>query len=302
MTQWPGHAAEEVERLITVPIETEMNGLPDLGSSDRSRCTGCPTSRSRSRTAPTTISRASRCSSACPTSSCPRACRPAWRRCSRPLGSCIATCCRAPTAPPMELKILQDWVHRQAVQGRCPASPTCRSFGGETMQYQVLLDPTKLAGAGLSVPTSRRRSARTTATPAADSTRRAGSSTTCAASGASQTPEDIGNVVLAVQERHAGAREGRRRGRHRARAAPRPVRLQRPDDDAVEGVVLMRTGEQAQTVLKGVEEKTEELNNEHPAEGREGRAVLRSQRPDSADDAHGRGQPAPRHRARRSSS
>src|SRR5438270_14066421 len=26
--QWPGHAAEEVERLITVPIEREMNGIP----------------------------------------------------------------------------------------------------------------------------------------------------------------------------------------------------------------------------------------------------------------------------------
>ena len=30
VTQWPGQAAEEVERLITVPIETEMNGLPGL--------------------------------------------------------------------------------------------------------------------------------------------------------------------------------------------------------------------------------------------------------------------------------
>ena len=27
-TQWPGHSAEEVERLITVPIEREMNGIP----------------------------------------------------------------------------------------------------------------------------------------------------------------------------------------------------------------------------------------------------------------------------------
>src|SRR5512137_2580385 len=30
ITQWPGHAAEEVERLITVPIEVEMNGIPRM--------------------------------------------------------------------------------------------------------------------------------------------------------------------------------------------------------------------------------------------------------------------------------
>ena len=30
ITQWPGHASEEVERLITVPVEVEMNGLPRL--------------------------------------------------------------------------------------------------------------------------------------------------------------------------------------------------------------------------------------------------------------------------------
>src|ERR1700751_4712032 len=30
ITQWPGHAAEEVERLITLPTEVEMNGVPKL--------------------------------------------------------------------------------------------------------------------------------------------------------------------------------------------------------------------------------------------------------------------------------
>jgi len=30
VTQWPGHAAEEVERLITAPVELQMNGLPGL--------------------------------------------------------------------------------------------------------------------------------------------------------------------------------------------------------------------------------------------------------------------------------
>src|SRR5579872_2587744 len=30
ITQWEGHAAEEVERLVTLPIEVEMNGVPQL--------------------------------------------------------------------------------------------------------------------------------------------------------------------------------------------------------------------------------------------------------------------------------
>src|SRR5581483_2133404 len=30
ITQWPGRAAEEVERQVTVPLELQMNGLPHL--------------------------------------------------------------------------------------------------------------------------------------------------------------------------------------------------------------------------------------------------------------------------------
>src|SRR6202521_1278956 len=30
ITQWPGHAAEEVEQQVTVPIEIAMNGIPHL--------------------------------------------------------------------------------------------------------------------------------------------------------------------------------------------------------------------------------------------------------------------------------
>jgi cobalt-zinc-cadmium resistance protein CzcA len=30
VTQWPGHASEECERLVTLPIEVEMYGVPRM--------------------------------------------------------------------------------------------------------------------------------------------------------------------------------------------------------------------------------------------------------------------------------
>ena len=30
ITQWPGHAAEEIERRISIPLEVEMNGIPKI--------------------------------------------------------------------------------------------------------------------------------------------------------------------------------------------------------------------------------------------------------------------------------
>ena len=74
------------------------------------------------------------------------------------------------------------------------------------------------------------------------------------------TLEDIGNIVARGAQRHAGAREGRRPGgdRHAPRLGQFGFNEQ---NDAVEGIILMRTGEQAQTVLKRVEAKTRELND-----------------------------------------
>src|SRR5271154_6189520 len=30
ITQWPGHAAEEIERLVTIPIELQINATPHM--------------------------------------------------------------------------------------------------------------------------------------------------------------------------------------------------------------------------------------------------------------------------------
>ena len=73
------------------------------------------------------------------------------------------------------------------------------------------------------------------------------------------TPEDIGNVVLAVEDGIPILVKDI--GRVVIGHAPRLGQFGYQDqDDAVEGVILMRTGEKTQEVLKRVEAKTQELN------------------------------------------
>src|SRR4029077_19485963 len=75
-----------------------------------------------------------------------------------------------------------------------------------------------------------------------------------------QVPEDIGKVVLAVK--NGTPILVRDVGQVVIGYAPRLGQFGFNDQpDAVEGVVLMRTGEQAQTVLKGVEAETARLNS-----------------------------------------
>ena len=99
ITQWPGHAPEEIERLVTIPLEIELNGIPRLD-----------TLRSISRYGLSFIAMnfeygvdqyfvREQALSACPTRRCLRECHPAFPPCSAPAASSTATCCKAPTAP-----------------------------------------------------------------------------------------------------------------------------------------------------------------------------------------------------------
>src|SRR6201999_1728794 len=73
--------------------------------------------------------------------------------------------------------------------------------------------------------------------------------------------EDIGNVVVAVNNGTPVLLKDI--GRVEIGIAPRLGEFgYKKQDDAVEGVILLRTGEKTQDVLKGVEAKTKELNDE----------------------------------------
>src|SRR6185369_10195762 len=57
----------------------------------------------------------------------------------------------SPDRSPMELKILEDWVVERQYRS-VPGVADDSGLGGLSMEYQVLLDPTRIAAVGLSVP------------------------------------------------------------------------------------------------------------------------------------------------------
>ena len=258
-TQWPGHAAEEVERLITIPIETELNGLPNLVVTRSVSLYGLSSIRVTF-TDNTELYFARQ--------------QVFERLAGVGLPDGVSTDVEAPFSPsglvyryvlkstdrsPMELHVLQDWVLDKAYRA-VPGVADVASLGGETMQYQVLVDPTKLAGAGLSIGDVSSALGANNSNGGGGFISEGGQFFYVRGLGRVVTLEDIGNIVLAVKNSVpvlvkdvATVEIG-----HAPRLGQFGFNNQ---DDAVEGIILMRTGEQAQVVLNRVEAKTRELND-----------------------------------------
>src|ERR1700729_3047016 len=259
ITQWPGHAAEEVERLITVPVERQMNGLPQMttirsislyGLSDVIMTFENGTDKYFARqqafnrigdvTLPSGIS-------------------PSVSPLSSPSGLIYRYVLQSSDRSPMELKTFEDWVIEPAYKS-VPGVADDSGFGGGTMQYQVLLDPAKVASVGLSVTQVEAALTANNSNGGGGFYSQGGQFYYVRGLGLLSTTEDIGNVVIAVNNGTPVLVKDV--GRVVIGIAPRLGEFgYEKQDDAVEGVILLLTGEKTQDVLQRVEAKTRELNS-----------------------------------------
>jgi cobalt-zinc-cadmium resistance protein CzcA len=165
---------------------------------------------------------------------------------------------QSPDRSARELHVLQDWVLDKAYRA-VPGVADVSSLGGETMQYQVQIDPTRLAGAGLAIGDVADALNANNGNAGGGFYSQGGQFFYVRGLGRVATLEDIGNIVLTV--RNGTPVLVKDVGTVAIGAAPRLGQFGfNAQNDAVEGVILMRTGEQAQVVLKRVEAKTRELN------------------------------------------
>ncbi len=165
----------------------------------------------------------------------------------------------SPDRSPQELKVIEDWVIERAYKA-VPGVADDSGFGGTTMQYQVLLDPARLYGYHLTVPQVTNALAANNSNAGGGFYSQGGQFYYVRGLGLLRDQIDIGNVIV-------GSNKGvpirvKDVGEVTIGHAPRLGEFGfQKNDDAVEGVILMRRGEQAQEVLRGVEQQTKKLND-----------------------------------------
>ncbi len=260
ITQWPGHAAEEVERLVTVPTEVEMNGVPKMtvmrsislyGLSDIILTFNDETDDYWSREV--VFQRLSEVAY-------PTGVTPTLAPLASPSGLVYRYVIQSPDRTPQELKVYEDWViERQYKQ--VPGVADDSGFGGTVMQYQVLLDPAKLYAYHITVPAVIQQLSVNNSNAGGGFYSQGGQFYYVRGLGLIRDTQDVGDVIVGSQNGvpvrvHdiGGVTIGN---------APRLGEFGfNKTDDAVEGVIMMRRGEQTQNVLKGVEAKTTQLNEQ----------------------------------------
>jgi heavy metal efflux system protein len=262
ITQWPGHAAEEVERLTTLPLELAMNGSPQLAVMRSISLYGLSDIRLTFDESTDPYFARQEIFQRIADAQLPAGVTPSMAPLFSPSGLVYRYVIESPDRSPQELHTYEEWIIERAYRS-VPGVADDSGFGGPTMQYHVLLDPARLYSFHLPVVQVLNALQANNANTGGGFYTQGGQFYYVRGLGLLKSTDEIDEVVV-------GSNNGV------------PIRVKdvaqvtighaprlgifgfqdktKNNDDAVEGVILMRRGEQAQNVLHRVEQKTDELN------------------------------------------
>ncbi|PYM87643.1 MAG: CusA/CzcA family heavy metal efflux RND transporter [Candidatus Rokuibacteriota bacterium] len=263
ITLWPGHAAEEVERLITIQLEKELNGVANVTFLRSASLFGLSNIRVLFADGTDKYWARQQVQERIAGAEVPTDARPTLGSLSSVIGEVYRYTLWSATMPLVELKALQDWVLEREFL-KVPGVSDVISWGGGIKQYQITLDPARLRAYSLTLK-------QVFDAVAANNANAGGSyipwgqyALTVRGIGMIQSTRDIENIVVAaprgtpVRVRDLGTvgiGHGIRLG----------VLGRDHDDDVVGGIVRMRKGENPGAVIDGVRTKLEEIKQILPA-------------------------------------
>ena len=264
ITLFPGHAAEEVEKLVTVPVENEMNGIPKRVSMRSVSLFGLSVVTIVFQDDAQSDFVRNQAFQHLASVSLPAGAQASLSPDSTPVGEVYRYTLRGPKGmAPVDLKSLQDWVVERKLR-TVPGVVDIVGFGGPTKQYQVLVDPVKLKSYNLSLQ-------QVFAALASGNKNAGGSyiehgSEMYVVRGLGFVRDTADIAAIAVDTRNGTPIRIGDVGQVVIGNATRLGRVgmdvpgQFDADDVVQGIVLLRKGENALEVLNRVLAKVEEMN------------------------------------------
>src|SRR5260221_185801 len=262
IAQWPGQAAEEVERLATLQLELAMNGTPHLQVMRSISLNGLSDVRLTFEEGVDPYFARQLVFQRLSDATLPQGVIASMSPLFSPSGLVYRYVIESPDRTPQELHTYEDWIISLAYRG-VPCVADDSGFGGPTMEYHVLLDPIRLYNFHVPVVQVVNALQANNANTRAGFYSQGGQFYYVRGLGLVKSTEDIGEIVVASN--NGAPVRIKDIGHVEIGHAPRLGIFGFQDktknnDDAVEGVILMRRGEQTQNVLEGVERKTEEIN------------------------------------------
>ncbi len=269
ITQWPGHAAEEVEQQITVPLEVILNGVAHMTHLRSTSLAGLSVITLIYDDQTTTFNARQEVLDRLQLATLPPGVNPGLGPDYSPTGQIMFYTLQStnPKYDVMELKTLNDWYVVNQLKS-VPNVVDVNRFGGPTREYQVQIDPGRLVSYGLSLSQVEQALAANNTNAGGGFIERGEQALNVRAVGLMQTTDDIAATVVKVQ---SGTPV---RVRDLAVVVQSPkVRLGQlgktirhedgaviNDDDVVEGIVLLRKGAEADATLDALHEKFAQLN------------------------------------------
>jgi cobalt-zinc-cadmium resistance protein CzcA len=270
ITQWPGRAAEEVEQQVTIPIEVQMNGLPQLVSLRSWSLAGLSSINLTFDDGSNNDLNRQKVLEKLSQVNLPNGLQPSLGADFSPVGQIYFFTLQSnnPNYDVMELKSLQDWVIVKQLKS-VPDVVDVSVFGGATREYQVQVDPNKLISYGLSIGQVETALTNNNVNAGGSFIERGEQAINVRAVGLVQTTDDIASIVLKSQNgipvrvRDIGnVRQGPKiRLGQLGKADHSNLAKVIDDPDVVSGIVLLRKGADGDTVLTALHEKVDFLNS-----------------------------------------
>jgi cobalt-zinc-cadmium resistance protein CzcA len=259
ITMYPGKAPEEVETVITRPLELGINGTPGLTRLRSISMFGLSviTTTFDDETADyfarqQVFERISQVS-------LPTGIVPQMGSLSDSIGEIYRYTVEGPGRNIVELKAVQDWVVIPALL-TVPGVADVNPFGGGLKQYVAKVDPTRLRAYDVTLPQVFQALQNGNSNGGGSVVPRGDQEYTVRSVGLFAKAEDAENVV--ITQRNGTPIYVREVARVEKSSTPRRGFVaMNAEDDKVEGIVLLRKGENAKEVVERVEQKVQELND-----------------------------------------